>query len=122
MKRIHSLNFLSRFLFLILTPLFFQYFALGFIWHSIYCGVITFVVIIWMALILLSPLFGRIGCGWFCFMGTVFDVGGSCSFHKTKWKKPKLWARLLILVPFFVSAFIFYFLNIESPVSNILDK
>ncbi len=118
MKRIYSFNFLSRFIFLILTPIFFQYFALGFIWHSIYWGVITFVMIIWMAFILLSPLFGRIGCGWFCFMGTVTDFGGSHAFHKTRWKKPKVWTRILILIPFFVSAFIFYFLNKERGMTH----
>jgi len=111
MKSIYSLNFLSRFIFLIITPIFFQYFALGFIWHSIYWGVITFVMMIWMAFILLSPLFGRIGCGWFCFMGTVTDFGGSQAFHKTNWRKPKIWTRILILIPFFASAFTFYFLN-----------
>jgi hypothetical protein len=26
----------------------------------------------------LSPLFGRIGCGWFCFMGTTIDFAGKC--------------------------------------------
>ncbi|HNX85665.1 MAG TPA: 4Fe-4S binding protein [Bacteroidales bacterium] len=118
MKKIYSLNFLSRFLFLILTPVFFQYSALGFIWHSIYWGVITFVLIIWTVLILISPLFGRIGCGWFCFMGTVTDYGGNHAFHKTKWKKPKLWTRVLILIPFFASAVIFYFLNKERGITH----
>lgn len=118
MRKIYSLNFLSRFIFLILTPVFFQYFALGFIWHSIYWGVITFVLIIWTVFILISPLFGRIGCGWFCFMGTVTDYGGNHAFHKTKWKKPKLWTRVLILIPFFASAFIFYFLNKERGITH----
>jgi ferredoxin-type protein NapH len=110
-KKIHTFNFLSRFTFLMITPVFFQYFALGFIWHSIYWGVITWVALIWGILILASPLFGRIGCGWFCFMGTTMDFAGRYSFHKTKWRKPRMWVKLLILVPFFVSAFSFYFLN-----------
>jgi ferredoxin-type protein NapH len=118
MKKVYSFNFLSRLVVLLLTPIFFQYFAFGFIWHSIYWGVITFVMMIWMAFILLSPLFGRIGCGWFCFMGTVTDFGGSHSLYKTKWKKPKVWTRLLLLMPFFVSAFIFYFLNKERGLTH----
>ena len=117
-KRIHSFNFLSRLIFLLITPVFFQFFALGFIWHSIYWGVITCVVLIWSLFIILSPLFGRIGCGWFCFMGTTNDLAGKHSFYKTKWKKPKIWIRLLILIPFFVSAFSFYFLNSEKGIAH----
>lgn len=118
MKRLYTFNSLSRIIFLLLTPIFFQYFAMGFIWHSIYWGVITLVVIIWLAFILLSPLIGRIGCGWFCFMGTAYDLSGKHSFHKTKWKKPRVWTRLLILIPFFVSAFTFYFLNKERGITH----
>jgi polyferredoxin len=116
--KIASLNFLSKLVFLLLTPVFFQYFAFGFIWHSIYWGVITFVILIWSVFVLLSPLFGRIGCGWFCFMGTIIDLVGKHSFYKTTWKKPKIWMRLLILIPFFASAFTFYLLNRERGVSH----
>lgn len=118
MKRIYSLNFLSRIVFLLITPVFFQYFAFGFIWHSIYWGVITFVMLIWLGFILLSPLIGRVGCGWFCFMGTTIDIAGKHSIFKTKWKKPKIWVRLLILIPFFVSSFTFYFFNRQSGVTH----
>ncbi len=111
MKKLFSLNAVSRIVFLLLTPVFFQYFAFGFIWHSIYWGVITFVVLIWMGFILITPLFGRIGCGWFCFMGTAYDLAGRHSIRSTKWNKPKIWVRVLILVPFFVSAIAFYYLN-----------
>ena len=111
MRKLYHLNFFSRVIFLLLTPVCFQYFALGFIWHSIYWGVITSVLIIWMVFVLISPLFGRIGCGWFCFMGTVTDFSGKYSIRKTKWSKPKLWTRLLILVPFFFSAIFLYFIN-----------
>jgi polyferredoxin len=111
MKNIFSYNFLLRVIFLLITPVFFQYFALGFIWHSIYWGVITYVVLIWAGFIILSPLFGRIGCGWFCFMGTANDLGSNYSIFKTKWKKPKVWIRLLILIPFFASSFAFYIYN-----------
>jgi Polyferredoxin len=118
MKRIYSFNFLTRLMFLLITPVFFQFFAIGFIWHSIYWGVITSVMIIWMTFILLSPLIGRVGCGWFCFMGTTVDFSGKHSFFKTKWKKPKLWVRSLILIPFFISAFSFYYLNSERGITH----
>jgi polyferredoxin len=117
-KKLHTFNFLSRFIFLMITPVFFQFFALGVIWHSIYWGVITWVMLIWGMCILLSPLFGRIGCGWFCFMGTTIDLAGKYSFHHTRWKKPRVWVRLLILIPFFVSAFSFYFLNKERGLTH----
>ena len=106
-----SFNFLSRIIFLLITPIFFQFFAIGFIWHSIYWGVITFVIIIWMAFILISPLFGRIGCGWFCFMGTTMDLTSQHSLTKMKWSKPKIWVRALILIPFLASSITFYFIN-----------
>lgn len=111
MKNLYSLNFLARIIFLLITPMFFQFFAFGFIWHSIYWGVITMVMIIWTAFALLSPIFGRIGCGWFCFMGTANDLGSKHSIVKTNWKKPKIWVRLLILIPFFASSISLYFYN-----------
>lgn len=111
MKKIYSYNFLVRVIFLLITPVVFQYFALGFIWHSIYWGVITFVVVIWSVLIILSPIIGRVGCGWFCFMGTATDLSSQHSIFKMKWKKPKLWLRLLTLTLFFSTALAFYFLN-----------
>jgi hypothetical protein len=65
MAKLSIYNTISRILFLILTPVFFRVFNFAFIWHSIYWGVITFVVLIWLLFILISPLFGRIGCGWY---------------------------------------------------------
>jgi len=118
MNRIFTINAISRIVFLLLTPVFFQYFAIGFIWHSIYWGVITYVVLIWLIFILISPLFGRIGCGWFCFMGTTMDLTSNCSLRKTKWNKPKLWVRFLILVPFFATAISFYFINLNRGITH----
>lgn len=118
MKKIYSFNFLSRVIFLLITPVFFQFFAIGFIWHSIYWGVITAVILIWLGFIAISPLFGRIGCGWFCFMGAANDMSGKHSFNKTKWKKPKIWTRLLILIPFFVSSITFYFINSQHGITH----
>lgn len=109
---------MSRVIFLLLTPVFFQFFAIGFIWHSIYWGVITFVVILWLVFLLISPLFGRIGCGWFCFMGTAMDLSSQHSIIKMKWKRPKILVRLLILIPFFVTSFMFYFINKERGITH----
>jgi len=118
MKKIYSLNTISRIFFLLITPVFFQFFAFGFIWHSIYWGAITTVMLVWMGFIAISPLFGRIGCGWFCFMGTTIDLAGKHSIYKTTWKNPKIWIRILILVPFFGSSFTFYFLNSKHGIAN----
>ncbi len=118
MKNIYSYNFLFRIFFLLITPLFFQYFALGFIWHSIYWGTITFVVIVWGVLIVSSPIFGRVGCGWFCFMGTASDLSSQHSIFKMKWQKPKLWIRLITLTLFFASALTFYFLNKQNGLTH----
>jgi len=118
MKHLYSFNFLSRFIFLLLTPIFFQYFALGFIWHSIYWGVITFVLMIWAGFIILSPLVGRIGCGWFCFMGTVSDFAGAHAFRTSKQKRPNVWLRLPPFIAFFASAIAFYFLNKEQGITH----
>ncbi|MFN8206025.1 MAG: 4Fe-4S binding protein [Bacteroidales bacterium] len=118
MKNIFTYNFLSRVIFLLITPVFFQFFAFGFIWHSIYWGVITTVMLIWLGFIVISPLFGRIGCGWFCFMGTIIDMTGKHSIYKTKWKKPRIWVRLLILLPFFATSITFYFLNSQRGITH----
>lgn len=111
MKNIYKFNCLSRFLFLLLTPVFFQYFALGFIWHSIFKGVVTFCLLIWIGFIVMSPFIGRIGCGWFCFMGTISDFVSKRSFLTYKRRKSKQWLRCLIFIVFFGTAFLFYFLN-----------
>jgi polyferredoxin len=118
MKSIFSYNFISRIVFLLLTPVLFQFVGIGFIWHSIYWGVITSVVLVWSFFILISPLFGRIGCGWFCFMGTVSDLASQHSILKMKWKMPKIWIRFLILIPFFTTAIIFYMLNSEKGITH----
>lgn len=114
MKKIYSFNFISRVLFLLLTPTIFRALGFAFIWHSIYFGVITFVVLIWGSFILLSPLIGRVGCGWLCFMGTVQDLASTRSFYKVKWNKPIKWVRLQAVLIFFATAFIFFFIRLDS--------
>ena len=52
------------------------------------------------------------------FMGTTMDLSSQHSIIKMKWKKPKVWVRFLILIPFLASAFIFYFLNKEKGITH----
>jgi len=114
MAKLSLYNTISRILFLILTPAFFRVFNFAFIWHSIYWGIITFVVLIWLFFILISPLFGRIGCGWFCFMGTVQDLTFDHSLIKMKQKKPILWLRFINPIAFFASALTFFFIHLHN--------
>ena len=114
MKNLYSFNFLSRILFLLLTPTIFRALNFAFIWHSIYWGAITFVVLIWGFFIIISPLFGRIGCGWLCFMGTVQDFTSQYSVFKIKWNKPILWTRVLFICGFFASSITFFFIRLKS--------
>jgi ferredoxin-type protein NapH len=114
MKKLYSWNFLTRILFLLLTPTVFRALNFAFIWHSVYWGVITIVVLIWGFLILVSPLFGRIGCGWICFMGTIQDLTNQHSIFTIKWNKPILWTRIFNICAFFTTAFIFFFVRLDS--------
>jgi len=113
-KKLASYNTISKILFLLLTPVLFRVLNFAFIWHSIYWGVVTFVVLIWMLFILISPLFGRIGCGWLCFMGTVQDLNFNNSIFKIKHKKPMLWLRFILPVLFFASSLTFLFLHFNN--------
>jgi len=114
MKRLYFYNYLSRILFLILTPTIFRALNFAFIWHSIYWGAITFVVLIWGFLILISPILGRVGCGWVCFMGTIQDFTSEVSLIRLKWTKPKLWLRIIWLLAFFTTASIFFLINLNN--------
>lgn len=114
LKKLSFWNTMSRILFLLLTPAFFRIFNFGFIWHSIYWGVISFVVMIWMFFILISPLFGRIGCGWFCFVGTTQDLPFGYSLFKQKKRNPFIWFRLIMPVIFFASSLTFFFLRLKN--------
>ncbi len=114
MNKLTFYNTLSRILFLILTPVLFRVLNFAFIWHSIYWGVITFVVLIWMGFILISPLFGRIGCGWLCFMGTVQDLNFNNSIIKMKQKKPIIWLRFVLPIMFLASSLTFLILHFRN--------
>jgi polyferredoxin len=97
-----------------LTPVIFRALNFAFIWHSIYWGVVTWVVIVWGILVLLTPLVGRIGCGWLCFMGTWQDLPSQYSLFKTPWSKPKLWIRIIVIVAFFAISISFLLVNLKS--------
>jgi ferredoxin-type protein NapH len=114
MKKLYSFNFITRILFLLLTPTLFRALNFAFIWHSIYWGTITMAVIIWSIAILISPLFGRLGCGWICFMGTISDLTSQHSLFRIKWKKPVIWIRIFNIFAFFTTAFIFFFIRLDS--------
>lgn len=114
MKKLFTYNLFARIAFLILTPTIFRALNFAFIWHSIYWGVVTWVVIIWGSLALLSPLVGRIGCGWLCFVGTLQDFPGQQSIFKIPWRKPKWWVRTLVILAFFGTSLTFLFLNLQS--------
>lgn len=111
LKKMSFWNTVSRILFLLLTPAFFRWFNFGFIWHSIYWGVVSIVVMIWFGFILISPLFGRIGCGWFCFVGTTQDLPFGYGIFKQKKRKPVIWLRLLAPVGFLASSIAFFIIR-----------
>jgi ferredoxin-type protein NapH len=106
-------NFVSRMAVLLLVPTLFRWLNFAFMWHSIYWGAVTVVMLIWGGFILLSPLLGRLGCGWFCFMGTVQDLADEHAFFRVKHGEPVRWAQFLTLAAFFVTAGICYHLNVE---------
>ena len=51
-------------------------------------------------------------------MGTATDLASHHSIIKMKWNKPKIWVRVLVLIPFFTTAFLFYFLNKEKGITH----
>jgi ferredoxin-type protein NapH len=103
MSAFYRWNTVSRMAVLLLVPLCLRWFNLAFLWHSIYWGAITLVVMIWGAFILLSPLLGRIGCGWFCFIGTVQDLVEPQAFFKARPGRTH-WSRALMIAVFFGTA------------------
>ena len=114
MKKLYSYNFITKILFLLVTPTLFRALNFAFIWHSIYWGTITIAVIIWSVVILITPLFGRLGCGWICFIGTIQDITSQHSLYQIKWKKPIIWTRILNISAFFTTAFVFFFIRLDS--------
>jgi ferredoxin-type protein NapH len=116
MNKLFTYNLFARIIFLILTPLLFRMVNFAFIWHSIYWGVITWVVVIWGGFVILSPLIGRVGCGWFCFFGTLNDIVSQHPLYKIPWNNPKWWSRILGVIAFFITSLLFFFINLYSGV------
>jgi ferredoxin-type protein NapH len=110
----YRINFICRMIFLFLAPTMFLYLAFAFLWHSMFWGAITIVVMVWGLLVLITPLFGRIGCGWLCPFGTIQDLAGPFAFYEIKSKRPVQWLRLLQLAAFAGSALAFYFIRVKS--------
>lgn len=111
---VYRINLLLRFCILFLTPVFFTYFNFAFIWHSIFYGCVTFIVLLWGIFVLITPLFGRIGCGWFCPFGTVQDLIGDKAITEVKLKKPLNALRFTLIGSFFISAFTFFFIYLSN--------
>jgi len=70
-------------------------------------------VMLWTLFALITPLFGRIGCGWFCPFGTIQDLAGPYAFYELKSEWPFQWLRLLQLAAFIGSGLAFYFLRLH---------
>lgn len=114
MNKLFFYNSISRIIFLLLTPTLFRALNFGFIWHSVYWGTITLVILLWGSMIIISPLFGRIGCGWICFAGTIQDFASQTSLFKIKWRKPILVLRVIMIILFFSSSITFFFINLDA--------
>ena len=63
---------------------------------------------------MISPLLGRIGCGWFCFVGTTQDLPFGYALIKLKKKKPLLWLRFIMPIAFFTTSFTFFVLRLSD--------
>lgn len=118
MKKLFTYNLLARITVLILTPTVFRALNFAFVWHSIYWGVITWVVVIWGGTVLLSPIIGKVTCGWLCFFGTLQDLLSQQSLFKIPWRTPRQWVRVVGIVAFFATSLSFFFFNLKSGVIN----
>jgi len=97
MKKLYSYNFITRILFLLLTPTLFRALNFCIYMHSIYWGTITMVVIIWSAAILIS----HCSDDWVVadlLYGYNSGYSSQRSLFQIKWKKPIIWARILTFV------------------------
>jgi polyferredoxin len=115
-SNLYLINFIVRMFFLFLTPAMFLYLSFAFLWHSMFWGAVTIVVLVWGLLVLITPLFGRIGCGWFCAFGTIQDLASPYALYELKKKTPFQWLRLLQLAAFIGSGLAFYFMRLRRGV------
>ncbi len=93
-----------KIVFLALTPVAFRIFNFAFIFHSIFWAAITWAVLWWGALILVSFFYGRIGCGWICPFGTLFDWTSPYAKYDIRQARPVWILRILNLVVFLGAA------------------
>ncbi len=69
---------------------------------------------IWVFFLLISPLFGRIGCGWFCFIGTTQDLPFGYSLFKQKKRKPFIWLRFIMPIGFLASSLTMFAIRLKN--------
>jgi ferredoxin-type protein NapH len=112
-KTLYRLNLFARLTALVLSAAFFQYLCFAFIWHSLYWGTVTFVLLLWLAFIIISPLLGRIGCGWVCFIGTLQDLMTQYAVIHVKRHRPMRILRITTAVLFLASVAPFMYLNVQ---------
>ena len=95
-----------RLLFLFLTPVVLPWINFAFVWHSIYFRSVTIVLLLWGAAVALSPLFGRVACGWLCPFGTIQDLVAPVTVCQPGRERPVEWVRWTVLVLFLATALV----------------
>ncbi len=101
----YRINTIVRLFFLCLTPALFRWICPGFTWHSIFLASVTVVLMLWGGAVLLSPLFGRVPCGWICPFGTIQDLVAPVRLTELRRDHPLRHLRWVMLAAFLVSAF-----------------
>lgn len=98
-----------KIIFLALTPVFFKIMNFAFIFHSFFWGVVTFTILWWGLWIIIALFFGRIGCGWICPFGTIFDFTNPVALFDIRQKKPLWLLRIFMVIVFFQFMYNFLF-------------
>lgn len=101
----YRVNTMVRLFFLFLTPAVLPWINFAFVWHSIYFRSVTIVLILWGAAVALSPLLGRVACGWLCPFGTIQDLVAPVTVYQPGRERPVEWVRWIMLVLFLATAF-----------------
>jgi transposase InsO family protein len=93
----YRINTLVRLFFLFLTPVLLPWISFAFVWHSIYFRSVTIVLLLWGGAVAVSPLLGRIACGWLCPFGTIQDLVASVTVFQPKRERSVEWVRWAML-------------------------
>ncbi|MFN7986510.1 MAG: 4Fe-4S binding protein [Thermoanaerobaculia bacterium] len=101
----YRINTLVRLFFLFLTPVLLPWIDFAFVWHSIYFRSVTIVLLLWAGAVALSPLVGRVVCGWLCPFGTIQDLVAPVTVFQPKRERPFEWLRWAMLALFVATAF-----------------